>query len=67
MSSQALGPDVTFSFENVPSGKITEEMLKEAAELFSRAYGVWGLSAAQMHGSRAKQGIAFIRTFLPLV
>jgi hypothetical protein len=35
---------------------ITEEMLSDAAKLFSLNYGVWGPSAAEKMGKFAKQG-----------
>jgi ribosomal protein S18 acetylase RimI-like enzyme len=42
--------------QHVAGTDITDTMVEQAAELFSRFYGVWGLLADQHLGSFAKQG-----------
>jgi hypothetical protein len=44
------------SFEKYDGGQVTENMLQEAAVLFSENYGVWGENAAQATGKFAKAG-----------
>jgi hypothetical protein len=42
--------------EKFEGRSITDEMLSDAAKLFSLNYGVWGPSAAEKMGKFAKQG-----------
>jgi hypothetical protein len=42
--------------EKFESSLITDEMISDAAKLFSSNYGVWGSVAAEKMGAWAKQG-----------
>ena len=52
-------------FEKCDGSQVTDSMLQEASELFSKHYGVWGEHAAQVVGDFAKAGkladIDFVR------
>ena len=43
-------------YEGFKSDEVTDEMLDEAAKLFSENYGVWGELAAERMGEFAKAG-----------
>jgi hypothetical protein len=43
-------------YEGFKSDEVTDEMLNEAAKLFSENYGVWGEHAAERMGKFAKAG-----------
>jgi hypothetical protein len=43
-------------YEKHDGSQLTDEMLQEAAKLFSENYGVWGKGAARVTGSFAKEG-----------
>lgn len=43
-------------YEGFKSDDVTDEMLDEAAKLFSENYGVWGEHAAERMGKFAKAG-----------
>lgn len=43
-------------YEGFNSDDVTDEMLDEAAKLFSESYGVWGEHAAERMGNFAKAG-----------
>lgn len=43
-------------FEKCDGSRVTESMLREASQLFSEHYGVWGEHAAQMVDKFAKAG-----------
>lgn len=43
-------------FKSFDGDRITDDMLTEAAKLFSENYGVWGEQAAQFMGKFAKAG-----------
>jgi hypothetical protein len=43
-------------YEGFKSDEVTDEMLDEAAKLFSENYGVWGELAAERMGKFAKAG-----------
>jgi hypothetical protein len=43
-------------YEGFNSDQVTDEMLEEAAKLFSDNYGVWGAQAAENMGPFAKAG-----------
>ena len=43
-------------YEGFKSDEVTDEMLDEAAKLFSENYGVWGELAAERIGKFAKVG-----------
>lgn len=43
-------------YEGFKSDEVTDEMLDEAAKLFSENYGVWGEHAAERMGPFAKAG-----------
>ena len=44
------------TFEQYEGNQITDEMLREAAQLFSKNYGVWGTNALKSIGPFAKPG-----------
>jgi hypothetical protein len=48
-----------YRFERFDGAQITEDMLEEAANLFSENYGVWSEHAAQLTGKFAKAGTTF--------
>ena len=43
-------------YERYDGAQITDDMLQEAAELFSKNYGVWGKQAVEFVGKFAKAG-----------
>ncbi|OAG39851.1 hypothetical protein AYO21_05917 [Fonsecaea monophora] len=45
-----------FTFEILAAKEITQDMIQEAAALFSRAYGIWGPQAEKMMGPFAEHG-----------
>lgn len=44
-------------FERFDSEQVTGVLLREAAELFSQNYGIWGEQAESLVGSFAKAGM----------
>lgn len=45
-----------FTFETIASADVTDTMLKDSADLFSSAYGVWGPLAKEKMGNWCKPG-----------
>jgi hypothetical protein len=46
----------TTVFQKYDKDEITDKMLREAAQLFSNHYGIWGNQAAKFVGPSASQG-----------
>lgn len=47
---------MNLEFQKFEGYHITEDILAEAAQLFSKHYGIWGKDAAELVGPFAKQG-----------
>ena len=44
-------------FEKYERDQITDDILREASQLFSKNYGIWGKEAARVVGPFAKEGM----------
>jgi len=44
-------------FQKYDRDHITDDILQEASQLFSKNYGVWGKEAARVIGPSAKEGM----------
>ena len=54
-------------FEKCDGSRVTDDMLQEASQLFSKHYGVWGDHAAQVVGKFANAGKLVVTGFIRLL
>jgi len=56
----------TISYETFSGEDMNEDMLQQAADLFSSNYGVWGKGASEKMGKWAKAGMNINSPFHPI-